>query len=434
MNELCPPKSVDPLTVLPRELAETILEYLSFRQRMNACIVSKQWTLFIRSVPNLWRHLDLSGARRKVRTAFISRAINIARAKLRVATLSNLYDFDKTLSALLKHCPIEELTLLECGLQGHNLTSRLVSTKDLKSLRIMSGTQVRSVELPLLVKALSYRLQSLECSVTGPPPAGRFQAGPTSLTSLSLTLEDISLAALFPRLSDTFPALQTLRVIQPSGGLGSLDLRACHQLKSLDLGKTCAMLHVLQIPPTVTTLSLNVGFSPRMQPYDLPSLKELTVIGGQQWQDVENLLKTDSIPTIPDQGHDTAPSPSTLCKLSYIAGYWETTGEVRSLLCHPRLKDLTHLGFADCVGFDDRVVEAIVSAKLKTLRTVDFSGTDVTGVGVKQVVSSLNPDTLILNECRNLSSDAVDWARSKGLSVKYRMTSNASAGGRKVRY
>ena len=79
MDKLCPPKSVDPMTVLPRELAEIIMNHLSFRQRMNACLVSKEWTKFVRSCPDLWSHLDLSNSRKKVGNAFVSRAVSDSR-------------------------------------------------------------------------------------------------------------------------------------------------------------------------------------------------------------------------------------------------------------------------------------------------------------------------------------------------------------------
>jgi F-box/TPR repeat protein Pof3 len=107
---VAPPKAVDPLLMLPRELAESILLYLTFPQRINACRVSKGWAQFIRSVPTLWSHLDLSGAKKKVRPAFVSRAINVGREKITRATLSQMYDSDKALRAIFKYCPIEELT------------------------------------------------------------------------------------------------------------------------------------------------------------------------------------------------------------------------------------------------------------------------------------------------------------------------------------
>ena len=89
MTELSPPRSVDPLTVLPRELAEQILGYLNFRQLIKTSLVSKEWAQFIRRTPNLWGHLDLTLARRKVKNAFVSRAINTGRSKLKTATLNH---------------------------------------------------------------------------------------------------------------------------------------------------------------------------------------------------------------------------------------------------------------------------------------------------------------------------------------------------------
>ena len=139
MDKLSPPKSVDPLTVLPPELAEIVLEYLSFRQRVNACMVTKQWARFIQSIPNLWTHLNLTGARKKVSNKFVSKAINVAENKLTAATLNNLYDFDRALKALIRTCPLEELTLLKCGLQGQPLTDELSQAKCLKRLTLGNG-------------------------------------------------------------------------------------------------------------------------------------------------------------------------------------------------------------------------------------------------------------------------------------------------------
>ncbi|TKA48672.1 hypothetical protein B0A54_00808 [Friedmanniomyces endolithicus] len=163
MHQLSPPKSVDPLTVLPRELAEQILECLTFQQRMNACLVSKQWTSFFRSVPSLWQHLDLSDARRKVRPAFISRAINVGRHRLTKATLHKLYDFDKTLAALIRHCPLQDLTLLDTGIQSQNLVDLLREAAHLRALRILEGTQIGQRTLKQLVGSLSTSLETLVC-------------------------------------------------------------------------------------------------------------------------------------------------------------------------------------------------------------------------------------------------------------------------------
>lgn len=168
MNILSPPKSVDPLTVLPRELAETILEYLSFKQRMNACFVSKSWTQFIRSCPDLWRHLDLTHARGKVKSAFISRAINVGRQRLRQVTLANLWDFDKALAALIKHCPIECMTLLGTSLQGKSVNTIIKDAKQLNKLTLGPDMLLSLKEIGSIMTALSDRLEEFDCRRIAP--------------------------------------------------------------------------------------------------------------------------------------------------------------------------------------------------------------------------------------------------------------------------
>lgn len=162
-SELSPHNSVDPLTVLPRELAEQVLQYLSFRQLIKSCLVSKGWTDFIRSCPDLWSHLDLGGARRKVKNSFISRAINTARSKLRNATLDNLFDFDKALTAVVRNCPLEELKLLRTGRQGQNLALILQHAKMLKSLDIQEATDVGDNTLAEILLSGAARLEVIRC-------------------------------------------------------------------------------------------------------------------------------------------------------------------------------------------------------------------------------------------------------------------------------
>ena len=74
LAKIAPPKSCDPMTKLPREMAEHVLKGLSFQQLMKACLVSKQWMLLIRSMPGLWHHLDFSHAKHNVKVRFISSA------------------------------------------------------------------------------------------------------------------------------------------------------------------------------------------------------------------------------------------------------------------------------------------------------------------------------------------------------------------------
>ncbi|KAF2166506.1 hypothetical protein M409DRAFT_66547 [Zasmidium cellare ATCC 36951] len=163
-QQLAPQKSIDPLSVLPRELAIFILEYLNFRQRIAISRVSKGWKSFIKSEPTLWAHLDFSGARKKVRTSFISTAINAGRSKITTATLNQLWDFDKTLAALIKHCPLESLGLANTGFQGQNLVDALKKATKLREFASQTGTDIGDKTLQLILECRGSTLEVLKFS------------------------------------------------------------------------------------------------------------------------------------------------------------------------------------------------------------------------------------------------------------------------------
>lgn len=264
MDQLCPPKSVDPLTMLPRELAEVILEHLSFRQRINACLVSKQWAHFIRSCPNLWQHLDLSMARKKVKTAFMSRAINVGRSKLTAATLNWLWDFDKALAALVKHCPLEELTLLETGLHSGNLIQALKPAKHLRKFNMGGNILFPVVCLPDLLEAMPPSLEAFECkTMIGASDRDGFAKLRSvtchNLRKLSVTLNRSPTAHLLHAVVEGMPLIETLALhcgtsetVMPE----PVDVQKCIHLRHLDLCMRFYGSFQLNLPETLVSLRL----------------------------------------------------------------------------------------------------------------------------------------------------------------------------------
>ena len=83
-------------------------------------------------------------------------------------------------------------------------------------------------------------------------------------------------------------------------------------------------------------------------------------------------------------------------------------------------------------SFKDETVTQITKT-LSKLKFLDLSETDITGVGVKQALQGKGLQQLVVNDCRFIGSDAIEWARSQGIRVQYRMSDNI-AGGRKIRY
>jgi len=445
-NRLSPPKSVDPLTVLPCELAEYILELLTFRQRMIACRVSKDWAFFIRSTPNLWQHLDLSDARRVVKNKFISRAINIGRVKLKTATLSNLQDFDRTIEAIVRHCPLEDLTLLDTGLHSQGLLEVLQRAKQLKHLRVGDGTEIGPTTLDEIVKSCAARLVTLDV-ISGPAvhrdSVLTFLVPCEALTTLELVTWTVgqarSLERLLKSLPHYAPNLQRLLVcgseyshLHPTG----FDWACFQHLKHLDLRVLVPDALRLALPPTIETLSLGrVLREPFWTPSDahaptfsywLPHLTDLSL----------RILKLDRITPFLAQKATTAEGEEIqqasnirrLC-LGPPAPSFEA---IDDLITHPRVQDLEVLVLRGVDFYIDHMIE-LVAARLKKLRTVDLSGTDVDGWGVRKLVEQGGVRHLILNDCRRLGADAVDWARSQGVRVDAR-TRESTNGGRKVRH
>ena len=128
---------------------------------------------------------------------------------------------------------------------------------------------------------------------------------------------------------------------------------------------------------------------------------------------------------------DGSISRSKLRKLAIIGA---TVDDVRlvEVLQHDRLLDLEMLSLAACHGCDDKSVLLITGFSQK-LTILDLSETDITGVGVKQALELKSLRKLVVNDCRRIGTDAIDWARSRGIQVEYRMSDNLS-GGSKIRY
>ncbi|GAB1742658.1 hypothetical protein NU219Hw_g8372t2 [Hortaea werneckii] len=462
-TQLAPPTSIDPLTVLPRELAELILGCLSFQQRIAVSRVSKQWSGFIRSSPNLWQHLDLSNPKRKVKTAFVSKAINTARQKLTSATLSSLHDFDKVLHALLRHCPIEHLTLCDTGLQSQNLVEALKKSKHLKSLRLDRGTEIGPTTLAQVIQVCASTLETFQCTLarneefvgiwtkcerlntlkvklTG--DASRVRAGNAALNA---PVAPGLGGALLPNLHEFTPNLQSLTIHdkKPRSQLHSvLDLRNLGGLDRLDLELPIESAHQLMLPPrlvhlrfvsTINNATANFfkDSNGSVRGFSLPQLQSLEVV--VPWMDIALIdLFLSGDPEL----HAAAPTetPTTPSKLKelHLHSISISFVDLTTFLSHPRLEQLLELGLRPSSVCDDNITD-VITEKLPSLHTVDLSGTDITGVGVKMLLRNSNLKNLVVNDCRYLGSDAVAWAREHGVKVAYKMSSS-EAGGKKVRY
>lgn len=449
LQQQAPKNSVDPLTVLPRELAIAVLEYLSFRQRVAVCQVSKGWTTFIRSEPNLWRHLDLSGAKRKVKTGFVSTAINVARKKITRATLNQLYDFDKVLGALVKHCPLESITLVNTGLHGKDFVEAIGKANKLKELVVLPGTEITATTLRRVLETQQSRLEVLK-SISSQRvfTLGQdFRLQMPLLKSLDL---QVSTGAHWEKLTQdlaTFsPLLESLTLYESQrpasvAGLTPIDLRACDKLTYLNLRLMITSQRQLQLPKSMRVLKLATSCSfeagsnffgsgaetpepNALHMWELPHLDEvhLNFPGLEFWRiALQFAIRTS------DKGQRLSDLRSFRLQNTVIFdGRFEPFGILG------RLCGVQQLGLTDCLKLEDRHVDALLQNS-KRIEHLNLSSTSITGVAIKSIVRAGHVKRLVVNDCSHVGRDAVDWARQVGLQVEFKMTNNET-GGKKVRY
>lgn len=181
--------------------------------------------------------------------------------------------------------------------------------------------------------------------------------------------------------------------------------------------------------------------TPEDLPY-LPVLRELFLeIQGYPANSAGTLLSdTRSVNELPQHvpsdsiASNTNPQSSLvkLQRLSLPRCAMVCKTQLQGFLQHERLQDLEHLSVSHSHDCNDGSMQAIAEA-LPRLQSLDVSGTDITGVGLKEVVNCCSLKHVIVNDCRNLGRDAVDWAQTQGISVENKMSTEMS-GSKKVRY
>ena len=84
--------------------------------------------------------------------------------------------------------------------------------------------------------------------------------------------------------------------------------------------------------------------------------------------------------------------------------------------------NLKFLSLLNFIFLDDTNIGILVQ-KVRKLIELDVTGSQITGVGVKAIVTELKYlKRLDVSECLGISHDAVDWARNRGVLTTYRLS------------
>ncbi|KAF2228315.1 hypothetical protein BDZ85DRAFT_278168 [Elsinoe ampelina] len=426
---LLPNTKCDPFTRLPLEIVEMVLLQLSFRQRTMCTSVSKSWRRLLHTLPGLWTDLDLSRAIKPVNTSFINTCINRSQHRIHTATLCRVAKVDPVIASLTSRCNhLSSLSIRHASPSVDMLISSLTQATRLTSLSL-SGFYLEQSSLRLIMKKLP-QLESLTAEeLKGERRLATWTEIPPRLRSLTLRAapkQPIPYIFLSGILAHS-PNLHTL-VLSGWGQVhGAPELDFANQQELEVLHVDAGVLTLLNLPETLQELSVNCylsaaprTFTPVVAPIMLPRLKRLTC---RTMQDVEALLRHSS---------DT---PSGLTHLAIPAA--ELAIEwADSALSSPRLSSLTELKLFGARRTDSELVPVILKC-MKGMQALDLSHSDLTGVGVKALVEGL-PDLkkLRITCCNDLGTDAIEWARSKGIDVDHfwEKAGTSSLGGRGVRY
>lgn len=446
-RKLSPAKAVDPLTVLPVELAEMILEYLSFKNLINCMRVSRGWRDYLQKLPRLWLHLDMSAARRPVPSSFVDKAVRRSQYRLERLTVHRFDRLD-VVKNVAKAC------------------------KNLRDVRILSLPMQTAESLIELVK-LSPNLQKFVISpeITLGTCAEILRYGPKLRHAQFL----VTKSAHRPDWTGPLPCLEYLSIAYPGRGqvegadINTL-LALTPSLSYLDVAKIVVEQPEIEHLP-LKTLILSKTDSSTASIYPA-SLRDLTVESPDDsaWE-METSIRRNSLPNLtrldlnnvrflcapfftklldrPDPERAEAnPSPQNhrpvnATPLQHLAvrgtlddnvtGLFRTPGNVLSTSPRILTPALTSLALYDLPVNDDEI-EALLTHKT-SLKSIDLSGSRVTGASIKMLVDGLSTlKSIRLDNCDFIvGRDAIEYAERRGVTVHYRGMDREVGKGRKVR-
>lgn len=442
-RKLSPATAVDPFTVMPVELIEMVLEYLSFRHMVNCMRVSRAWRDYLSRMPKLWMHLDLSGARRPVSRSFVATAVRRSESRLTRLTVHR-FEHTDMLTRLAKAC--KSLTELEIITLPYTMATTLVEiAKWAPSLRryvIHPGITLDTAQQILLHRPDLHHV-AFNKTVWQHRPPNDWAGTCNNVRSFSMHFEEFvtRTTGLLPQ---HLPVVESISLTNMNASFGTASFPQS-SLTDLVLNKV-VLTPFPSVPPTLQRLEIDLKFphsfaSSQLLACRLPALSHLSLTNFNNLcgETVESLLDLHTDASSPDihELTDATPLRSValrgLLQLAHGAhGLFKTPyslyGQSRRILT----KSLQALDVST-MPCDDGEIEALLAYETG-IQTIDLSYTIITGASIKMLADRL-PTLRSINasHCPRINGrEAIAYAERKGITVNYQM--NEGKGGRKIRY
>jgi F-box/TPR repeat protein Pof3 len=457
---LSPAKSVDPLTVLPVELAEMVLEHLAFRNLVNCMRVSRGWRDYIAKLPRLWMHLDLSGARSPVSRKFVNQAVRRSQCRLTRVTIHRFEHVDM-LKNLAKAC--KDLTEIEFISLPHVMSSTLVeiaqSAPKLEKFvvrpEITLDTANQILDTRKTLKHVGFNaLKGSQLAASWQGPYDKLETcnihfpNPTQMCTMSLRmlmLRTCNLKTL--NFSRTVVNLDFFSAIDPLNSRKFLFPLTSLVMRQVEFHY--ASFPVL--PPTLQKLVIEYKGSFDLQEggpngnsglieSHLPLLTHLALsdINGLSADRMERFLDLYAVNNQLKDVEDATPLQSlsihgVLHNDHHIMGSLFLNQD--GVLARSRrilTPALQHLDIAT-LPVNDNEIEALLKHRTG-ITSIDISHTQISGASIKMLADGLaGLRNIKADNCPRINGrDAIEYARRKGITVSCSM--GEGNGSRRVRY
>lgn len=431
----------DPFTMLPFEIAAMVIQHFSFKQIVGILRVCKKWERFFGCMQHLWMKIDLSGARGKVPWTSVRSYIRRSKAMVRHATIKNLSSQSvPKVMEFLSRCPQLEHLELWVDWNYKNFFETFKGCKQLKSITLSPDIAIPHDYLGRLLLELPHlehvALWSVRPTGFAFVESGQWPKFLPNLKSITLATQQPANVLLFPALG--IPGL---------GETGSEDQPLVYpnlEEIRLDWDPPRYQFHLFPrfhgpLPPLrrleLRGLSIEREFMEKMP----DSLEYLCFQGGS----------SAGLDEIIPRKH---PFPN-LHTLIFRDSGWITTEIFYVFLCHaPRLRTLHidqcfNLSFDTIITSTCSVTESIfrnlvdlnmaslrkvdddkiplVAQKMRNLKSLNLSHTNITGCTVRMLADALHHDGNDLCKldhlnvwgCEGVSWDAFSYGRMRGLDV-----------------
>ncbi|KAI0999099.1 hypothetical protein K3495_g9094 [Podosphaera aphanis] len=418
--ELGTGKTRDPLQYLPIELAQMICEELGMRDRVICLAVSKSWKNFLESIHGLWTLFDTTNARGPITLNALKAHLRRSNYTLSRAIITLRSSMDKRkLTYLFETCKyLNDLKICGNGVIGETLMDSLPAAKNIERLYVSNVTQITLSVVQAALRLCQQTIVDVSfLNIKGSSSGAVTWPKLDALKSINLRnfsgTVDIDLNSLLLNTPNATKVILNDCVLIPPG---TWDLTPWSKLELLDLTNS-QLTRLPKLPRTLKHLALDnnpllfLTFNEEIGPFHLPSLESFSC--RTTFIEAKGLLEITR----------ASIEAKNLKKLSIGDRLNAFTSTVPVSEEFPASSTVEELSIAYLHLRDDRTLDIL--DLYPNLKKIDLSGTYITGITVKALVER-GVEWIKLNECHNISHDAIEMARSKGVYVGFQFPNKLS--------